>query len=243
MSDEIKYKQHTPKAGALVKYSFLDGTGTIKAVAFNQQIDKLSEILKLNETYYISGGTLQLPVSKGVLDTYLLELILNEKSVVKPYVDVKSEIPLYRFSFNFINLNEIKRELVNQSFDVCGTICCEPQFRTIPDHGDIMYFLIVDNTSHCIKINLWGEKLITEFDELFESKAKTILIKNIKCREYRSQLSLSSFDKTKIYESKSYENLPIVKENIDWYEKNKNSIKIENLNFFSENDVKLFKII
>ncbi|CAF1118573.1 unnamed protein product [Brachionus calyciflorus] len=227
--------------GIFQRFLFLDNSGQIEAVCFNDLCkDKNIECLSVNKTYLIENGELKkarsnlkawpnsLTVDYDIMFTNMttisecdeIELIFHEDNLsdIKLNGNENSLLKTYTKNDKFTNLSKLLTMKAESIVDVLGIITEVGPLKKLANKSNlsIRNVKIIDRSNFEINVAFWGKQA-----ENFDKKAGSCLQLNKASLSNFNGISLSVMRFTEFFEQKMEYDIDIVTELLSWYEDRK----------------------
>ncbi|KAI7864761.1 hypothetical protein BDF14DRAFT_1831812 [Spinellus fusiger] len=187
---EVKTWHNARSQGKLFSVNFLDNSGEIKATIFNDQVDRLYNLLEEGKVYYVSRAKISMARKQfSTLDNEY-ELSLENGTEIELCNDDHA-VPQVRF--NFVKIADIENIEKGTNIDVIGVLkedmgVQEIMTKATGKLSKKRELLIVDDTQKQIRVTLWGNTA-----ENFSSSGSPVLaFKGCRVNDFQGKtLSLS----------------------------------------------------
>jgi len=144
--------------GKLFSIDLLDQTGEIRAVGFNEAVDKFYEYLEVGKVYFISRASLKQANGKFTTIQNSYEMSLDPHSEIALCDTEAEDVPTINFAF--ATVIEIEQLDLNAMIDLLAVVASAEDITSITTKkGDTLQkrsLTVVDTSGASIKLTLWG---------------------------------------------------------------------------------------
>lgn len=206
------------KDGKLFNFELVDKTGSIKCVAFNDEVDLFFNLITDGSVVEISKATVRMANKKFSNTTNDYEIHLEKNSLVNLVDEEGISLPLMLSKISDIAGNSNKKNcdvigVVHEAFP--STIITTKVGQKEVKKRDLT---LVDDTGS-IRVTLWGEKADLEIDN-----HPVIVLKDARIGEFNNVTVLNTSFGSAIKIDPEMEEAYSLR---GWYDKNKSSIVVE----------------
>ncbi|KAL0074868.1 putative replication factor-A protein 1 [Phycomyces blakesleeanus] len=188
---DIKTWHNAKSDGKLFSVNLLDSSGEIKATAFNDQVDRLYNLLEEDKVYYISRARITIARKQFSTIDNEYELSLDNGTEIEVCSD---EAAVPQANYNFVKIKEIDNFDKGAVIDVVGVVkddngLQEIVSKTTGKPTKKRELVVVDETQKQIRLTLW-DRVAESFDS---SGFPVITAKGCRVGDFNGRtLSLSS---------------------------------------------------
>ncbi|KAI9027599.1 putative replication factor-A protein 1 [Phycomyces nitens] len=188
---DIKTWSNAKSDGKLFSVNLLDNSGEIKATAFNDQVDRLYNLLEEDKVYYISRARITMARKQFSTIDNEYELSLDNGTEIEVCPDENS-VP--QGHYNFVKINEIDNFEKGSVVDIVGVVKEDNGVQEIVSKASgkptkKRELVVVDETQKQIRLTLW-DRVAESFDS---SSFPVIIAKGCRVGDFNGRaLSLSS---------------------------------------------------
>lgn len=156
---EIKHWSNQRGEGKLFSCNFLDESGEIKATGFNDQVDRLYNVLKEGHVYYVSKARVTIARKKFSTLSNEYEITFERDTQVSECPD-STDVP--EVKFNFVALDALDGVEPKQTCDVIGIVERAGELSEIVSKASQKpvskrELTLVDQTGMTVRLTLWGK--------------------------------------------------------------------------------------
>lgn len=169
------------KQGKYFAFHLLDESGEIRAVAFNEFVEKYYEVLEIFKIYIVSNANIR-PSLENSLVKCDFEMTVDDRTKIEFYADDEPSVPKPSFNFKTIsNLNSLPKDSCVDVIGICYKISNVSNIVTKYKEMPKRTISIIDKSKKSINVAFWG----AHAENFSVGVNSVVLIKNAK---------LSSFD-------------------------------------------------
>uniref|UniRef100_T1KWF4 Replication protein A 70 kDa DNA-binding subunit n=1 Tax=Tetranychus urticae TaxID=32264 RepID=T1KWF4_TETUR len=178
---EIKQWSNLNGNGCFFNFVIADNTGCIKAIAFNIQCERFFQSVTLNNTYYITNGTVRETKKQFMELSNAYEIHLYSNAQITLAEDVVVKEP----ECKFIKIADLSDTPANELINI---ICVVKNVEDLEEYGidKVNYkrnVVLIDDSESEVKLTLWNEKA-----QRFDCKEGCIIIaKRLKVSDYNGK--------------------------------------------------------
>mmetsp|Transcript_8710 Transcript_8710/g.32158 ORF Transcript_8710/g.32158 Transcript_8710/m.32158 type:complete len:598 (-) Transcript_8710:86-1879(-) len=211
---DVRTWNRNDKSGRLMSVDLVDDSGEIRAVMFNDVVDKLGNILEQGRVFYIKGGRLKEANTRFNHLGHKCEITFNDQTIVQP---AEEDASLPTVKINAVPIASLSTCQDNSNVDVLGIIKAVGELvqgRSEKSNKDYTKrnVTVCDNSDgkQCVDITLWGEQAQNFNFEVGQVVAVT------KCRKSSfNNVTLSARSFSQIVSDPS---LPQAANLLNWYQ-------------------------
>lgn len=239
---QIYVWKNAKSSGKLFSIDLTDKSGQIRAIVFNELVDKFYDKVQCDKVYHISDADLREANKKYSVFKNKFEIVFTNDTILEECSENSDEIP--KIEYNFKSIPEILKLSLNSVFNSIG-ICHEIKALeeiTAKKSGKIFKkrdITIIDASRNTITVTVWNQ-LAENFDE--SNVRSVVILMNVRLSEYgKKYLSLNQDSELKINDTLS-EAIQLKK----WYEtQNNDEIKnvVKNAELFGVENMKIEDIL
>ncbi|KAI8970131.1 replication factor-A protein [Mycotypha africana] len=194
---DIKKWRNARGDGQLFSVNLLDTTGEIKATAFNDQVDRLYNMLEEGKVYYISKARVTMAKKQFSTLNNEYELQFENATEIEACPD-SGNIP--QINFDFVKIADIDRVPKDTNIDVIGVVVESSEINELVSKvtgkpmkkRDVM---IADESLKRIKLTLWDAKA----EQFADQTNPVVAVKGVRVSDFGGRsLSLGSAGLLKI---------------------------------------------
>ncbi|KAL1935602.1 hypothetical protein VTP01DRAFT_4742 [Rhizomucor pusillus] len=188
---DIKHWHNSRGDGKLFSVNLLDNSGEIKGTAFNDQVDRLYNILEEGKVYYISKARVTMARKQFSTVDHEYELSLDNGTEIQVCHD-EGSIP--QVNFSFVKVADVDRYEKGAVIDLIGIVKDDNGVQEIITKATgrptkKRELLVVDDTQKQIRLTLW-DKHAEDFDS---SEHPVTAFKGLRVNDFNGRsLSLSA---------------------------------------------------
>lgn len=183
---DIYQWQKPQTSGTRFSVHLLDSSGEIRALAFNEDCDRLYGVIEETKVYYLSNGNVKYDIYKKP------EITFTRITTIRPCYDVTPNIP--NMKFHFVPISKLQEEDKGRVIDVIGICISADDVQTGTRHDkDKEYkkriLTLLDWSGTKILLAIWNEQA-----EMFDgSDNPVVAVKDAEVSEYNGLcLSMTS---------------------------------------------------
>lgn len=187
---EVKTWVNAKGEGKLFSVTLVDGSGEIKATAFNDQVDQFFVSFNPDSVILLSGG--QVKTSKRAFNTTKneYEISLNAQSVIEPCTDAEARsIPSAHYSLNQ-KIKDLGQAEKDSIIDIAGVVkeCSEITSIMTKRQEQLSKrdLTIVDDSLYSIRVTFWGSRA-EDYDSALVNLNPVIVIKGAKISDFQGK--------------------------------------------------------
>lgn len=172
-------------------FHLLDDSGEIKAVAFNQLVEKFYNQLKLFKIYTVSNASIK-PSPENSPVKCDFEMTVENQTVIEPYTGDESSIPMPTFNFKTIRqITSLPKDFSVDVIGVCNytsdiiSIITKSSNKEVPKRT----IALIDKSKMSVMVTLWG----VHAENSSVADNTVIAIKNAKTSDFRGCSLVASF--------------------------------------------------
>ncbi|XP_076330742.1 replication protein A 70 kDa DNA-binding subunit-like [Tachypleus tridentatus] len=209
----IKTWNYPTSEGKLFSMNLLDGSGEIRAMAFNDCCDTFYQMIEPNKVYYISNGSLRTANKQFTSVKNDYEMVLTGDTTVILCKDRSNGIPT--LLFNFVPLNQLEYVEKDSVIDVIGICKDAGELQVgISQKSNKEYkkrdIVLFDQSVTEMTATLWG----LEAENFHIGNNPVIALKGVKVSHFKG-LSLSALFSSSLYVNPDIKEAHILK---SWYD-------------------------
>jgi replication factor A1 len=182
----IRTYNNSNSNGKLFNITFVDNTGEISAIGFNEQCDNFYDNIEPNHVYYVFGGNFKVSNKKFSKVNNDYELVFTKNTIIELCDNQMDADKIIAKPYTLCPLDQIANKQDNDLVDVIGIVNFVGQLNNIQikSTGKNVFLRdiqIADSNNFCIKATLW-DKQAEEF--ILKNENTVILVKGARVREY-----------------------------------------------------------
>ncbi|KAI9482714.1 MAG: hypothetical protein EXX96DRAFT_555382 [Benjaminiella poitrasii] len=183
--------------GQLFSVNFLDQTGEIKATAFNDQVDRLYNMLEEGKVYYVSKARVTMARKQFSTLNNEYELAFEHSTEIEACPDASS-IP--QMNYEFVKINCLERYEKGANIDVLGVVIEDQGVSEIVSKASgkptkKRELVIADDTLQSVRLTLWD----TQAEEFVSAGNPIVACKGVRVNDFGGRsLSLGGNGSLKI---------------------------------------------
>jgi len=179
--------------GKLFSVDLLDQTGEIRAVGFNEVVDKYYEFLEVGKVYYIARATLKQANGRFSNINNSFEMTFDNNTEIAPCQTETDDVPTVNFAF--VQIDQVEGLAPNSMIDLLAIVTEAEDIAIIKTkNGDTpkRAVTVLDATGTSIKLSLWGAQAET-FDY---ANHPVYAFKSLKISDYNGRTLSASTNST-----------------------------------------------
>lgn len=148
-------------AGKLFNFTITDKTGEIKVTAFNEDCERIYNIIEQNNIYLLSKGTIKTADKRYTKADY--EITVNSNTIIKKLSndDIENIDDIPEIKYNFVSIDTILNISIDKPIDLIGVIIIIDEIKTVISRIKNKELkkreiTIVDMSNYTICVTLWG---------------------------------------------------------------------------------------
>ncbi len=147
--------------GKLMNLDLTDATGTIRATAFNEQMDAFWDRVQVGDVYLISGGQLKQANPAFNKTGHVYEIAFSRASTIEPCTDPELAANVPKASYSFVPIASLESSPEDSYVDVLAIIstCDEPLMYTNKKGNEVTkrVLTLADSSGRSIEATIFGE--------------------------------------------------------------------------------------
>lgn len=177
------------KQGKYFAFHLLDDSGEIRAVAFNEDVEKYYEVLEIFKIYIVSNANIKPSLENSPVKCDF-EMTIDNRTKIEFYADNEPSVPKPVFNFKTISsLNSLPKDSSVDVIGICYKISDVSNIATKYKEMPKRIISLIDKSKKSINVTLWG----AHAENFSIAVNSVVVIKNAKLSSfYGCSLSVTS---------------------------------------------------